>query len=63
MKESTNPKQTKNEAEYNIPLFKIYWDEEDIKLTNKVIRSGMYWTAGSETTNFEKMIAEYIGSI
>lgn len=62
MKKSTNPKQTKNEAEYNIPLFKIYWDEEDIKLTNKVIRSGMYWTAGSETTNFEKMIAEYIGT-
>jgi perosamine synthetase len=61
VKESVNFHQNKKEVKYNIPLFKIYWDEEDINQTNKVMRSGVYWTAGSETTIFEKMLAEYIG--
>jgi perosamine synthetase len=44
-----------------IPLFKIYWDEDDIRSVGKVIRSGMYWTTGPKSKEFEKMIAEYLG--
>ena len=45
-----------------IPLFKIYWDEEDIEMVNGVIRSGAYWTRGPNIEEFEKMISEYIGT-
>ena len=44
-----------------IPLFKIYWDEDDIKAVEGVIRSGQYWCEGSEIEEFEKKIADYIG--
>lgn len=44
-----------------IPLFKIYWDEDDVRAVNEVIRSGMYWTTGSKGKEFERMIAEYVG--
>jgi perosamine synthetase len=46
----------------NIPLFKIFWDDEDINAVSKVIRRGMYWTCGPETTELEKKLAEYIGT-
>jgi len=45
-----------------IPLFKIYWDEEDIEMINSVIKRGAYWTTGPTIEEFEKMIAEYIGT-
>jgi len=44
-----------------IPLFKIYWDEDDVRAVNEVIRSGMYWTTGPKSKEFEGMIAEYLG--
>jgi perosamine synthetase len=44
-----------------IPLFKIYCDEDDVRGVNEVIQSGMYWTTGSKSKEFEKMIAEYLG--
>jgi len=44
-----------------IPLFKIYWDEEDIKAVTEVIKRGSYWATGPEIENFEKKIAEYVG--
>jgi perosamine synthetase len=43
-----------------IPLFKIYWDEDDVQAVSEVIRSGMYWTTGPKTREFERMIAEYL---
>ena len=46
----------------NIPLFKIYWGEEDIEMVNNVIKRGAYWTTGPTTEEFEKMISEYVGS-
>jgi len=58
MKESLNY----NREERKIPLFKIYWDEDDVNMPNHVIRSGVYWTVGAETATFEKMISEYIGT-
>ncbi len=45
----------------NIPLFKIHWNEEDIKLIEKVIRSGRSWCIGDEIEELEKRIAEYLG--
>ena len=45
-----------------IPLFKIYWDEEDIELTSEAIKKGAYWAAGPNIVAFEKKIAEYIGA-
>jgi perosamine synthetase len=47
---------------WKIPLFKIYWDEEDIRLVDEAIRSGMGWAAGPKIAEFEQGIAEYIGS-
>ena len=44
-----------------IPLFKIYWKEEDIKAIEKVIRSGKYWATGPQIEKFEKKIANYLG--
>ena len=44
----------------NIPLYKIYWDEEDIEAISKIIRNGMYWTGGEEIKKFEKVIASYV---
>jgi len=45
-----------------IPLFKIYWDEEDIRLTIEAIRKGMYWAIGPNIGAFESMISKYIGT-
>jgi len=45
-----------------IPLFKIHWDEEDIKAVEGKIRSGKYWCTGPEIEKFEKKICDYIGS-
>ena len=45
----------------NIPLFKIYWDEEDIERVTAVIRKGGYWAIGPEIKEFEKRVADYVG--
>jgi len=45
----------------NIPLFKIYWDEEDVEMIHSVIKRGAYWTTGQNVEEFEKTISEYVG--
>ena len=47
---------------WRIPLFKIYWDEEDVKAVTDVIKRGTYWATGPEIKEFEKKIADYIGT-
>ena len=47
---------------WKIPLFKIYWDKEDIKAVTEAIKGGMNWAVGSNVEKFEKMIAKYIGA-
>jgi len=47
---------------WKIPLFKIYWDEEDIKMVNKAIRRGMFWAIGPNAEKFEDMLSRYIGT-
>jgi perosamine synthetase len=40
----------------------MYWDEEDIRLVDEAIRSGMSWAGGPQIAEFEQGIAEYVGS-
>ena len=44
-----------------IPLFKIFWDKEDIKMVNELIKKGAYWAGGLTIDKFEEKIAKYIG--
>lgn len=46
----------------NIPLFKIYWDTEDIEVVSNVIKRGSYWTTGPLADEFERKISDFIGS-
>lgn len=47
---------------WKIPLFRMYWDEEDVRLVDDAIRSGMQWAAGPKIAKFEQGITEFIGS-
>lgn len=47
--------------DWKIPLFKIYWDEDDIEMVSSSIRRGMNWAAGPFIPEFEKLFAEYLG--
>jgi perosamine synthetase len=42
-------------------LFKIYWDDEDLKAVTSVITSGMNWAVGPKVVEFEKALADFIG--
>lgn len=46
----------------NIPLFKIYNDQEDIDSLSKEISSGGYWAVGPKVDEFEDGLADFIGS-
>ena len=47
---------------WDIPLFKMYWDDDDIAAVSNTIRSGMSWAAGPDVSVFEQEIAHYIGT-
>jgi perosamine synthetase len=49
-------------AEWKIPLFKIYWDEEDIEMVTSSVKRGMFWAVGPNIEKFEGMLADYLGS-
>mgnify|MGYP003973942941 CR=1 FL=1 len=44
----------------NLPLFKIYWDKNDVEHVNNKITSGEYWCTGKENEIFESKISEYL---
>ena len=46
---------------WKIPLFKMYWDTQDIVAVTKVIKRGTYWTMGPEIHTLENNIAGFIG--
>jgi len=46
----------------DIPLFKIYWDQDDIDAMGSSIKQGMNWALGPNIEKFEKLIAQYIGT-
>jgi len=39
---------------WKIPLFKIYWGEEDVEMVKDAIQRGMFWAIGP---NIEKLKA------
>lgn len=45
---------------WKIPLFKIYWDETDIKAINDAIKKGIFWAIGPNIEKLERMIVKYI---
>jgi perosamine synthetase len=47
---------------WKIPLFKIYWDKEDIKMVNEAISKGMFWAIGPNIERFEQMLSPYVGT-
>ena len=47
---------------WKIPLFKIYWDNDDVNHVTKEIQSGMNWAVGPQVAEFEELIKEKIGS-
>jgi len=47
--------------DWRVPLYRIYWDEEDKKSVMKVIERGSYWAIGPEIEEFETLVADYIG--
>lgn len=47
--------------EWKIPLFKMYWDENDIKSVTGTIKRGMFWTTGPDIKKFEELLANYVG--
>jgi len=47
---------------WKIPLFKIYWERDDIDSVSQVIKRGSYWTTGPENIQLEKKIADYVGT-
>ena len=47
---------------WKIPLFKIYWDEEDIKMVNEAIQRGTFWAIGPNIEKFEEMLSQYVGT-
>ena len=48
-------------SSWRIPLYKIYWDEDDVERVSEVIRQGMFWAIGPNIEKFERMVAERIG--
>jgi perosamine synthetase len=44
-----------------IPLFKIYWDNDDIKAVTNSVKRGMNWACGPNIDEFEMRIAQYLG--
>ena len=43
-----------------IPLFKIYWDKQDVKAVSQVIESGQNWAIGPKIQEFEQKLAGYV---
>ncbi len=47
---------------WKIPLYKVNNDSDEIDAISKVIKKGMDWAIGPEIEQFEKKLAEYIGT-
>lgn len=47
---------------WEIPLFKIYWDEEDVDAVDGEIKSGMNWAVGKNVEKFETLLSEKMKS-
>jgi len=48
-------------ANWKIPLYKIYTDDEDLNLITKIIKRGNNWAIGPEIEEFENAVKNYVG--
>jgi perosamine synthetase len=46
--------------DWKIPLYKIYFDDDDVNAVSSVIKRGMNWTGGPSVPAFEKEIAQAV---
>ena len=46
--------------EKKIPLFDIYWDDNDINVISRIIKRGSYWAIGPEVREFEQQLETYL---
>lgn len=49
-------------VKWKIPLYRISSDQEDVKSISKVILRGTDWAIGKEVEEFEKLLANYVGT-
>ena len=47
---------------WRIPLFKIYWHEQDIAAVADILRVGANWAIGTHVEEFERGLADYVGT-
>jgi len=45
-----------------IPFFKIYADDDDVRSVTRVIKRGTYWATGPEIKEFERKVAGFVGA-
>lgn len=45
---------TVNQMDWQIPLFKIYWDEDDVEMVKDAIQRGMFWAIGQILRSLRK---------
>jgi perosamine synthetase len=49
-------------TKWKIPLYKVHVEKDDVNIVSKVIKRGSYWAIGPEIEEFEKKLADYIGT-
>ena len=47
--------------DWKIPLYKIFTDDEDLRLVNDVIKRGKSWAIGPEIEQFEDELSSFVG--
>ena len=52
---------SKDFGEWKIPLYKIFTDDEDVKLITNIVKRGNNWAMGPEIEEFENKLKEYVG--
>jgi dTDP-4-amino-4,6-dideoxygalactose transaminase len=46
---------------WKVPLYKVFWDRDDLQAATEVIKRGTFWTGGPEIEEFEKAVGKYVG--
>ncbi len=48
--------------DWEIPLYKVFWDSDDVRSVTDIIKTGMFWAGGPNIKEFESMVADYVGA-
>ncbi|MBU1671415.1 MAG: DegT/DnrJ/EryC1/StrS family aminotransferase [Actinobacteria bacterium] len=49
-------------TDWRVPLFKIYWDSDDVDSVREAVEAGRDWAIGPNVERFERQLAEYVGA-